>query len=226
MHRRHFGPVPLQLHGGLRATVSFAGALIAVLACAAAASAHFDTAGQYTHKGCPGTSSNRIDPINIVFYNWGTYDRAARSTEAHAGWYDQGGSGQYFVDHGNCYFMHTQRAQSGVASSRFHIRFRGQHSDTLWGWTTTGDAHHEDLVFGFSGCWDNGGWGGHAVDANGPNGSGFDQGRRELRTRIEAGGHSWFSQQWGNTQNFQQCDGDWARSDGTVVFLNEHQAYH
>jgi hypothetical protein len=223
MHSHHLRP------RGWRARLALAIsgiAFVAALALAATASAHFDTSGQYTHKGCPGTTSNRVDPINFVFYGWGTWDRAARSIEAHAAWYDQGGSDQYFVDHGNCYLRHTQRASNGVTHSRFHIRLRGQHSDYYLGWTTTGDAHHEDVVTGFTGCWETYGLGGHAVDANGSNGSGFDQGRRELRLRLEAGGHSWFTQNWGNTQNFQQCDGDWARSDGTVVFASEHQFYH
>ncbi|MEJ7569171.1 MAG: hypothetical protein WKF41_13000 [Gaiellaceae bacterium] len=80
------------------------------------------------------------------------------------------------------------------------------HTDTTLRWTTIGDAHHEDLTY----C-------GHAVDANGANGSGFDQGRQNLRINLENGGHSWRSEFWGNTQNFQQCDGDYASSDGYTV---------
>ena len=86
--------------------------------------------------------------------------------------------------------------------------------DTLR-WTTIGDAHHEDLTY----C-------GHAVDANGSTGSGFDQGRRELRIQMENGGHGWYSEFWGNTQNFQQCDGDYASSDGYTVFSRAHQINH
>lgn len=113
-----------------RATSSIFVTIVAALALSASASAHFDNTGQYTHKGCPGTADNRIDPINIVFYTWGTWDRDARGLEYHAGWFDQGGSDQYFVDHGSCYLRHTQRASAGVSSPRFHIRLRGQHSDT------------------------------------------------------------------------------------------------
>jgi hypothetical protein len=139
-------------------------ALVAALTFAAAASAHFDTAGKYTQTGCPGNGSNQVDPINIVFYNWGTWDRGQNNLEYHAGWRDGSGGTQY--------------------------------------------------------C-------GHAVDANGPSGSGFDQGRREVRIRVgDAAGHSWYTQNWGNTNNFQQCDGDWARSDGIVTFINLHQGYH
>ena len=192
-------------------------ALLAALALTTAASAHFDRTGQYTHNGCPGTSSNRVDPINIVFYSWGTWDRAANNLQAHSGWYDTGGSTQYFVDHGSCYTMHTQRASASTTSTRFHIRLRGQHSDDILGWTTTGDAHHEDFVW----------YCGHAVDANGSSGSGFDQGRRQVRITIgDAAGHSWYTENWGNTQNFQQCDGDFARSDGIVTFIYLHQGYH
>jgi hypothetical protein len=192
-------------------------ALLAALAPTTSASAHFDRAGQYTHNGCPGNSSNRVDPINIVFYNWGTWDRGRSNLEYHARWFDSGGSTQYFVDHSSCHPMHVQRASGCTACSRFHIRLRGQHSDVSLGWTSTGDAHHEDLVW----------YCGHAVDSNGPSGSGFDQGRREVRIRVgDASGHSWHTENWGNTQNFQQCDGDWARSDGIVTFINLHQGFH
>lgn len=201
-----------------RAILAAAGAaLVAALAFAATASAHFDRAGKYTHTGCPGTSSNRVDPINIVFYNWGTWGRGENNLEYHAGWTNGSGSTQYFVDHGNCYSQHTQRASGCGVCGRFHIRLRGQHSDATLGWTSTGDAHHEDWIW----------YCGHAVDSNGSNGSGFDQGRREVRIRVgDAAGHSWHTENWGNTQNFQQCDGDWARSDGIVTFISLHQGFH
>lgn len=189
-------------------------ATTATLTLAAPAKPDFNS-GYYTHDGCPASNYDRIDPINIVFYGWGTWDRAASQIQTHAGWYDQSGSSQAFVDHGNCYGMTTQRA-SGMYS-RFHIRLHPIHYDGGLGWTTVGDAHHEDFVWYCPG---------HAVDSNGSSGSGFDQGRRQTRIAFQNAGHSWYSAYWGNTQNFQQCDGDFARSDGTTVFIVLHQFNH
>lgn len=189
--------------------------LAAALVLVAPAWAHFET-GYYTHHDCPADNYDRVDPINVVFYDWGTWDRAVSQTQTHAGWNNSDGSTQTFVDHGNCYSMATQRASAGVWSSRFHIRFHPIHWDDTLGWTTVGDAHHEDFVW----------YCGHAVDSNGSSGSGFDQGRRQLRISYENAGHSWYSRYWGNTQNFKQCDGDYAGSDGYTVFIHLHQLNH
>ena len=192
-----------------------AAAAVLVLALAGSASADFNT-GYYTHNGCPGVNTNRVDPINFVFYDWGTWDRAVSQIYTHAGWTDKGGSTQYFVDHStNCNAMIAQEANAAVYNTRFHIRLHPIHSDPIIGWTTTADAHHED----FSLC-------GHSVDQNGSNGSGFDQGRRQLRILFENAGHTWYSQYWGNTQSFKQCDGGYASSDGYTVFMHLHQINH
>jgi hypothetical protein len=183
--------------------------------------------GLYTHNRCPiDPPRSRVDPINVVFYNWGTWDRVVRSLEYHAGWKNEDGSTQYFTDSRGCFDMNAQRASGSVSSSRFHLRLHQVPQDRMLGYLSVGDAHHEDFVTGFSGCWDNGGFGGHAVDSNGPEGSGFDRGRQELRQRMAAGGHTWYREWWGNTQNFKQCDGDYARSDGYTVYVSHHQAYH
>jgi hypothetical protein len=193
--------------------LAFAAVVASSLAVVAEGAAHFDT-GDYTHTGCPGTTWNRVDPINFVFWDWGTIGRAENSIQHHAGWTNTSGAAQTFVDHGNCYSQASQRA-SGTYS-RYHIRLHPIHEDADLGWTTVGDAHHEDWI---SYC-------GHAVDANGPNGSGFDQGRRQLRILLENGGHPWYSRWWGNTQNFRQCDGDYAGSDGYTVYSRTHQSFH
>jgi hypothetical protein len=194
-------------------------ASVAVVAAVAArpALAHFDTSDRYTHAGCPATVANRTDPINVVFTGWGTWGRAESQVQSHAGWGATSGSTQSFVDHGSCHAMHTQRASG--QGSRFHVRVRGQHSDTVLGWTATGDAHHEDLVAFPVPC-------GHAVDSNGSSGSGFDQGRDELERRFVSAGHSTRRVWWGNTQSFKQCDGDFAASDGWTVFVQLHQVGH
>lgn len=116
--------------------------------------------------------------------------------------------------------MHSQRASACGACARYHIRVRGQHSDTTLGYTATGDAYHEDWV---ASCLPSG-W--HAVDSNGPSGSGFDQGRGQLSNAMYMGGHYYYYAWWGNTQNFRQCDGDYAGSDGSTAFIQLHQTNH
>ena len=113
--------------------------------------------------------------------------------------------------------MHAQRA-SGLGA-RFHVRVRGQHQDAALGWVAVAGAHHEDLVLVPIPC-------GHAVDSNGPSGSGFDQGRNELERRFATAGHPTSRVWWGNTQSFKQCDGDYAASDGWTVFVALHQVNH
>jgi hypothetical protein len=183
----------------------------------APALAHFDGADGYTHARCPAAADNRVDPVNVVFTGWGTWGRAQSQVEAHAGWTATSGSGQTFGDHSGCYAMHSQRASG--QTSRFHVRLRGQHWDPALGWTTTGDAHHEDLVWFPVAC-------GHAVDSSGPGGSGFDQGRDELERLFADAGHESYRVWWGNTQSFEQCDGDYAASDGWTVFVELHQVSH
>ena len=153
-----------------------------------------------------------------MFHDWGTWDRAVSQIQAHAAWWDGGGTSQAFVDHGLCRGNQiAQRADAcpWCAISRHHIRLHPIDHDPFIGWTTVGDAHHEEVT-----------WCGHVVNANGSNGSGFDQGRRQLRIRFENAGHGWYSTFWGNTQNMQQCDGRWARSDGYTVFIRLHQLNH
>jgi hypothetical protein len=198
----------------LIAWVASLGAIM--LLVVAPAPAHFDSTSKYTHTASNCSGASRVDPINIVFYTWGTWARAENQVQTHAGWTNGSGSPQYFWDHSTCYLMHTQRASGCGTCGRFHIRIRGQHEDPTLGWTATGDAHHEDWVIT---C-------GHAVDANGPNGSGFDQGRAQLSNAMWMGGHSYYYTWWGNTQNFQQCDGDYSGSDGNTSFIQLHQVNH
>jgi hypothetical protein len=181
------------------------------------APAHFDATGRYSHVACPGTTATRSDPVNVVFHAWGTWGRAASQVVAHTGWTASSGFTQHLLDHGGCFAQHAQRASG--EGSRFHVRIRGQHWDSGLGWAAAAAAHHEDLVLFPFPC-------GHAVDANGPGGSGFDQGRDELEARFRAAGHETSRAWWGNTQSFRQCDGDYAASDGWTVFVRIHQVNH
>lgn len=200
-----------------RLAVVVALAALGVLAFGASALAHFDSSGRYTHRSCPASPATRTDPVNVVFTGWGTWGRVESQVEAHAGWDTISGSSQSFVDHGACYPMHTQRA-SGLGS-RHHVRARGQHPDSALGWTSSASVHHEDLVLVPVPC-------GHAVDSNGPGGSGFDQGRDEVQRLFLAAGHRTSRVWWGNTQSFRQCDGDYAGSDGWTLLVELHQVAH
>lgn len=197
----------------LVATLAASGALVLV----ARSSAHFDAQGRYTHAACPAAASTRSDPVNVVFHAWGTWGRVQSQVESHTGWSSSTGSVQLFVDHGACSPQHTQRASG--EGSRHHVRVRGQHWDAALGWAALAAAHHEDLVLFPVPC-------GHAVDANGPGGSGFDQGRDELERRFREAGHATSRAWWGNTQSFRQCDGDYASSDGWTLFVRLHRVSH
>jgi hypothetical protein len=195
--------------------VSFLAAGLSAAALATApALAHLDAGEPYTHRSCPPSPATRTDPVNVVFHAWGTWGRAEAQVEAHAGWSVTSGSTQSFVGHGACLAMHAQRA-SGHAS-RYHVRIRGQHPDPALGWVALAAAHHEDFVLFPIPC-------GHAVDANGPEGSGFDQGRDELLRAFAGAGHEVSLAWWGNTRSFKQCDGDWAASDGWTAFIRLHR---
>ncbi|MGH3043053.1 MAG: hypothetical protein ACRDNG_15195 [Gaiellaceae bacterium] len=96
----------------------------------------------------------------------------------------------------------------------------------MWGTTTVGTPHHEDWV---STC--NFGAGGHAVDKGGVDKgeglrSGFDQGRDLMSSMGGSGHYPGGSSNWGNTQEFKQCDGDWAGSHGTVWWIHIPNSYH
>jgi hypothetical protein len=213
---------PARLTGARLTGARLAGAGLLVLGAfplllSGTAQAHLDLRDRYTHSGCPATAANRVDPINVLFHGWGTWGRALSQVESHAGWTEASGSVQSFSDHGSCFPMHGQRASGH--GSRFHLRVRGQHPDRALGWAATVAAHHEDLVVFPIPC-------GHAVDSDGPGGSGFDQGRDELRDRFAAAGHASMLVWWGNTQSFRQCDGDYAGSDGWVAVVELHQELH
>jgi hypothetical protein len=124
----------------------------------------------------------------------------------HTGWGFTDGSSQTNRKHNDCQGMSGQRASAQTPNSRFHIRFFDAHSDGNGTNYTVGDAHHEKAP-----C--------HAVDWNGSNGSGFDQGAQELKYYMYTGGHSYYYYWWGNTDNFRQCDGGTAGSDGYFIWV-------
>jgi hypothetical protein len=187
----------------------------ALVASTRAGQAHFQTY-EYTLKDCPASYDDQVDPVNIVFWDKADNGTTKKNIQYHPIWYVGGGSTQYFSSHGVCGEMYDQEATNCAFCTRFHIRYKKTYeSDAQLGVTSRGDAHHEDWVVT---C--HYGLGGHAVDKNGDNGSGFDQGRKKMRLGFDGEpGHPWASHWWGNTRNFKQCDGDYAGSDGYTVFI-------
>lgn len=194
-------------------------AVLAALAFPGAAAAHFQT-GYYSHKN--SDCASRIDPITVVFYEWGTADRSENHIRYHSGWGGGNGGGQHFASHGVC-GGGTRHAESGCGfCTRYHIRMRKTyHADETLGVTTTGTPHHEDWV---PSC--KAGLGGHAVDKGGVDKgeglqSGFDQGRSRIYSILYGKpGHPFGgTTYWGNTQEFKQCDNDWAGSHGAVFWF-------
>ena len=78
--------------------------------------------------------------------------------------------------------------------------------------------HHEDLVLFPIPC-------GHAVDSNGRAAAVSTRAETSSR-RFAAAGHVTARAWWGNTQSFKQCDGDYAASDGWILFVRLHQVNH
>jgi hypothetical protein len=178
---------------------------------APAAMADFSSSDYTYDSGC----TNPIDPVNFVWYGATAYaSNSAYHTQVHTGWGNTSGSSQSFVTHGSCRVLNEQRASAGGSSTRFHIRlFQTYHLDANGRYESVGGAHHEDWVFP---C-------GHAVDSNGSNGSGFDQGKAAMFNALY-GSHHYYgaNQYWGNTRNFKQCDGDYAGSNGYVLWFGNN----
>ena len=207
--------------------VGLAAAVAAALAIGVTpARAHFQTY-PYTLKSCPASYDRQVDPVNFVFTRNGDGPAMVNQIKAHTTWDDSTrGTVQSFSSHGVCGEMYASQAtlcwNLTPLCTRNHIRVkRTYESDSYLGVTGRGDAHHEDWV---TTC--NYGAGGHAVDSNGSNGSGFDQGRRALRIAFENAGHGWSSSFWDNKRNFKQCDGDYAGSDGYTVYVALHSWSH
>lgn len=193
--------------------VAVIGAAAASLVLVSAAIGHYNRPN-YTY----GSSSceNASDPVNVVFYgtaaaNHRAYDHVRR----HTGWDRYNGNDQWIRNHGECERMYDQLASGRF--SRFHARFFGNgHKDDKGRWETSTGAHHEDWVWTCPG---------HAVDKGTvdeptDNGSGFDQGRRELAQQMyDAKHHPIYYERGRNTRSFKQCDGDKAGSDGLIAWI-------
>lgn len=171
------------------------------------------------------TSGNRVDPVTIVFTNLATTDRVNQNVNQHTD-LDHGATpfgAQLFGVNGTCSSQTVDKSSCSYwTCTRWHIRGRQSPvTHATYGSTTASTPHHEDWVW-YS-PWNNcnilGYGGNHAVDSNGPGGSGFDQGREHILSGFVSGGHVYETLFWGNTDPFVQCDGDTASSNGTVYYI-------
>lgn len=200
--------------------ISLIGALALIFGATSARGLGIGESGFYDFSSSGCNSNDHTDPVGVLFQGTQAYaENVANQIAYHAGWTNGSASDHWlFVHLGNnqydCRKNNYQRADHPdiPPSGRYHVR--------LW-WIpasggsqkkTVGTPHHEDFVWT---CVPPN----HAVDANGSNGSGFDQGRHALKNAFISGGHGVNSEYWGNTANFKQCDGDYAGSDGWGVLI-------
>jgi len=180
----------------------------------------------YTYtKGTNCADKKQVDPINVVFYGRdATAGRTDAFVDKYMGWGDATDSGTQGFLTPRCRLAVHQRADGSTRETRNHVRLRQrERRKGARRHFTVGDAHHEDLSGRgpFNGC---GIRGKHAVSEGSvrepsSNGSGFDQGRELMANRWEARGRRVTKPFKGNTHAFEQCDGDFAGSDGRVAYM-------
>lgn len=204
---------------GLFAATAATAIVGAFLARAEPAQAHFNS-GQWSHEtnACSYTNT-RLDPVSLIFYDWGYADRSANSINFHFGWGNDNASAQFFASHGNCEAS-TQDPTSG-GNPRYHVRIKKTtDGDATWGVTSASTPHYERTV-------DCSYWPFTTQHAVYPNG--FNDGRERIINGLYfRDGHSFAGYQWwGNTEpRVNQCNGDHAASDGYVGFIQQHYSFH
>ena len=218
-------------------------------------------AGDYDFpsENCEG---NHTDPVGVLFVG----KRAGVSNveehiEIHNRWYKDTGVTDPLTgnkhsllvrnDAGElkCKTLTTANASADDASDRLHVRLWGIPGSKYPEVMTVGTPHHEDFIPFSCGSSEppffepN-----HAVDPNGsvgaehgPNASGFDWARHNLKFYFShpdswgppstdpnfpdhyyGGNHKVQDEYWGNSANFSQCTGEKAGSDGwgVVIWIN------
>lgn len=177
----------------------------------------------YKESSCASYS----DAITMIFYGFATLDRSLNHVQSHASWEEPtfGGGNQYFLSHGVCGNFEGERGSCCVTTNRWHIRARRtEEDDPMLGMTTASTPHHEDVILQGTEpdvC--------HAIDkgsAESGINSGFDQGRDELIGKFGGSNHSYYLMYKGNTQTIQQCDDDYAGSNGWVAFVYVPETSH
>jgi hypothetical protein len=188
------------------------------------------------------TAATKVaDPIGAVFYGsaarWdvvGSRSDHKGDVERHTGWSTHAGEApQWYRDADNCWVPSGQLAsRSGPFHSRFHIRMWEKIGlDQKARHEVVATPHHEDWIYSTQhiGC-NKFGVGNHAIDHGAvdrgagdrtQNGSGFDWGRRELASHYTGSRHHDVTYTYeGNTRSVKQCDGEYAGSNGNVVWIS------
>ena len=176
--------------------------------------------GHYSFTGSDCAQGGRVDPVGVLFVGPHANARnVAAQVSRQAGWEQElfHGTQWLWVHTGNgnysCNGTNFQQATQPdfPPGKRYHVRlwFIPATKDSKPR-KTVGTPHHEDLTECEGLIPDVG----HSVDSNGPEGSGFDQGRKQLARRFFAHGRPVIEEKWGNSEDFPQCDGDWAGSNG------------
>ena len=176
-----------------------------------AAADHYQYWDGYSYGN--STCTDRKDPVTVFFVKHGftsyTNDNIKHHTSLDAG---SSPGAQKFWRSGQCLSQTIDRSNCVIiVCNRKHIRGRlSAFSTSVHGWQH-GTTPHVEQWKPLPPCWGN-----HAVNGNGPNGSGFDQGREYFRARFNPS-HGVSFYYWGNTQSMQQCNGNWAGSNGWVI---------
>ena len=176
---------------------------------------------------CSGGAS---DPIGVLFRGKRAgVSNVARETEAYTGWEwaeNPNKQGVKVNTGGEYKCRETDAARASQTDvlplNRNHVRFIPATFGTS-DLKTVGTPHHEDFVvhnpLGGDHCQQEFINGNHAVDSNGKEGSGFDVGRQRLKRAFRDYDHKVEPEKWGNTESFEQCDEDFAASDGWGVTI-------
>lgn len=183
----------------------------------------------YSHSGCPAGAGNRIDPVNVMFFNYAQYDRVTNQVDYHSSFYAHSNQWpaykpQAFQDHGVCYDPYywgtvVQMVNAAPVGDRYHIRLHEVTGwDNSWGYTSIGDAHFDN----FTACH---GWEpSHRVPYGG-----FNSAKAVFANilRLQNGNlHGVAYGYYGNTDPRPQCNGDTPRSDGWLLAARIHPQYH
>jgi FG-GAP-like repeat len=201
-------------------------------------------AGWYSFGDNDCNEDSRSDPIGVLFRGRrASAHNVANQIKHHAGWWNDVTKDQYLwvLLNGGSYDCREANESVAEASdigpySRYHTRLwfipATNGSSEL---KTIGTPHHEDWKWRnpFNHCSGATQVGSHAVDKGGVNQSthesGFDRGRHKLKEAFQNAGHLVQPpEEWGNTYEIEQCDEEWAGSDGwgLSIWVNHAVSAH
>jgi len=171
------------------------------------------TFGSYSYEN--GSCSTIVDPVSVVFtFGSGYYNNPYQhaSLSDHGYWWNEDGSGQYFVDDFGCSSTDDGAATAGGQSDRYHARWETASTDT-YGQSYAATPHLEEWV------WDIWQITGHHCVRSG----GFTNARYKVAADFlgSSHGHTFnYNNYWGNTTAILKCNGQYVGSDGYVWYID------